>query len=247
MTRRWYCAIGIGIFFAVLSANIPATFVDSALSRPSAGKLRLVEARGTLWSGEGQLEIRDTNGLVGVAKPVSWQALPWSLIRGHLVFNIVLDQSPKSFPVAISFSRIEITEANISLPAVALGLAVPTLAPLGLGGQVSLHISQAFVQQNSVRGNATVQWRAARSTLTPVAPFGDYELTIESDGEMPHTTLRTLQGPLQIDGKDSPASDGQRMFLVTLSVPADLQQQMVPLLRLIAVERSPGLFELKVK
>ncbi len=249
MTSRWYYAIGLAVFFGVLAANIPATFVDSALSRPSNGKIRLVEAQGTVWYGAGLLEIRDMNGRVGVAKPVSWRALPWSLIRGHLVFDVLVDQSPKSFPVTISLSRIKIENANISLPAVVLGLAVPQVAPLGLGGQVTLHVSEVTLQSNSMLGNATVKWISATSALTQVAPFGDYELIIDSDenGNAPRAVLRTLRGPLQMDGKNASTPNGQRMFLVTLKVPEDVQPQLRPLLRLIAVEVSQGVFELKVK
>jgi hypothetical protein len=60
-----------------------------------------------------------------------------------------------------------------------------------------------------------------------------------------HATLRTLEGPLQLDGEGSWSGRGSPGFLATARVPEPQQEQLSPLLRLIAVERGTGLFELR--
>ncbi|MDO8263578.1 MAG: hypothetical protein Q7T21_10165 [Gallionella sp.] len=45
-----------------------AMLIDAGLQPISHGKLRLVEAHGTLWSGTGQLDIRDTGGRTGIGR-----------------------------------------------------------------------------------------------------------------------------------------------------------------------------------
>jgi general secretion pathway protein N len=246
--RRWsLLAIGLGAYALALIATAPATLVDAGLQRASHGRLRLAEAQGTLWSGSGQIEIRDAGGRTGVAKSLAWRFLPESLLRGRLVCEVELDQSAKRFPVTISLSRIEIANAEISLPATVLGLGVPKLAPLGLTGDVLLRVASLSIERKEMRGNATLQWRDAGSVLTPISPLGDYELRLDGEGATVHAYLRTIQGPLRLEGKGSWANGNHPVFLATARVPAQHQQQLAPLLRLIAVERGEGSFELVLK
>lgn len=246
--KRWsLLAIGLGAYALALIATAPATLVDAGLRRASDGRLRLAEAQGTLWSGTGQLEIRDAGGRTGVAKTLDWRVVPGSLLRGHLVCEVGLEQAAKRFPVTIALSRIDLANADISLPAAVLGLGVPKLAPLGLTGDVLVHVTTLSIGRSATRGGATLQWRSAGSALTPVSPLGDYELRIEGEGPVVRATLRTLQGPLQLDGKGSWTRSDSPAFLAIARVPAQHQQQLAPLLRLIAVERGDGSFELQLK
>jgi hypothetical protein len=245
---RWRLfAIWLGAYIIGLIAIAPATLVDAILQGASNGRLRLAEAQGSLWSGAGWIEIRDAGGRNGVAKNLAWHVQPASLLRGRLVLEIDLDQAAKKFPVSISLTRIEFADTDINLPAAALGLAVPKLAPLGLTGDVLLHVANLSIGHSAMQGNATLQWRAAASALTPVAPLGDYELRFESEGTAIHASLHTLQGPLQLDGSGSWTSGNKPMFLATARIPPQHQQQLAPLLGLIGIERDEGNFELQFK
>lgn len=246
MKRRHLIAIGLFVYAVAAIATAPARLVDSGLQRASNGRLRLVEAQGTLWSGSGQIEIRDTGGRTGVAKSLAWRVVPESLLRGRLVCEVELDQSTKRFPVTISLSRIELANADISLPAAVLGLGVPKLAPLGLTGDVLIHVASLSIARNEMEGNATLQWRAAGSTLTPVSPLGDYEIRLDGEGMMLHAFLRTISGPLRLDGKGSWTHGDSPAFLAMARVLPQHQQQLAPLLRQIAVERGEGSFELQL-
>jgi hypothetical protein len=59
-----------------------------------------------------------------------------------------------------------------------------------------------------------------------------------------HAALRTLEGPLQLEGKGTWSNGAPPSFLVTAQVPAQHREQLAPLLGLIAVERGAGRFEL---
>jgi general secretion pathway protein N len=246
MKRRHLIAIGLFVYAVAAIATAPARLVDSGLQRASNGRLRIVEAQGTLWSGSGQIEIRDTGGRTGVTKSLAWRVVPESLLRGRLVCEVELDQSTKRFPVTISLSRIELANADISLPAAVLGLGVPKLAPLGLTGDVLIHVASLSIARDEMEGNATLQWRAAGSTLTPVSPLGDYEIRLDGEGMMLHAFLRTISGPLRLDGKGSWTHGDSPAFLAMARVLPQHQQQLAPLLRQIAVERGEGSFELQL-
>lgn len=245
--RRWsLLAIGLGVYALVLIATAPATLVDAVLQHASQGRLRLAEARGTLWSGSGQIEIRDAGGRAGVARNLSWRLVPELLLRARLACEIGLDQSTRPFLLTLSFTGIELANADISLPAAVLGLGVPKLAPLGLTGDVLIHVANLSIARDAVEGNATLQWRTAGSTLTSVSPLGDYEVRLDGEGRTIHAYLRTVAGPLRLDGKGSWTRDRSPEFVAMARVPQQHQKQLAPLLRLIAVERGAGNFELQL-
>jgi general secretion pathway protein N len=245
---RWTApALGVGVFAAALIALAPATLIDARLELASDGRLRLASAEGTLWSGAGWIEIRDADGRAGVAKGLAWRVRPESLLRGRLVAEVELDHAAKRFLVTISLSRIEIADAGINLPAAALGLGMPRLAPLRLTGDVLVNIPHLSLERGRMDGDATLQWRAAGSALTPISPLGDYEVRFKAVGPAVHAVLSTLEGPLQLEGKATWSNGDPPSFLATARVPAQHQEQLSPLFHLIAVERGTGTFELQLK
>ena len=238
---------GLAAYTLVLIATAPATLIDAGLGQASAGRLRLAEARGTLWSGTGQIEIRDANRNSGIAKSMTWRIRPAYLLLGKLRYEVALDHAVQHFPVTISPSRIEVADADINLPAEALGLGVAKLAPLGLTGDMLLRVARLAFRRGSVQGNATLQWRGAGSAYTRISPLGDYELRLEGNGTAVLASLRTLQGPLQLDGQGSWASGRNPVFQGNARVPPQQRQQLAPLLRMIAIDRGEGRFELQLK
>ncbi|MFY9327465.1 MAG: type II secretion system protein N [Georgfuchsia sp.] len=246
--RRWrLTGLGLVAYALGLIATAPATLIDARLEQSSAGALRLAEASGTLWSGTGLIEIRDANRSRGIAKSIAWNIRPAYLLRGKLRYEVTLDHAAQHFPVTVSPSQIEVISASINLPAATLGLGVPQLAPLGLSGDMLLNIPRLAFRRDSVQGNATLQWRGAGSAFTRVSPLGDYELRLEGDGATVKGSLRTLQGPLQLDGEGSWSNNRNPVFSGTARIPPQHKQQLAPLLRMIAVERGDGSFALQLK
>lgn len=247
MKRSSLLAIGLAIYALGMIAIAPATLIDAGLHSISDGKLRLVEARGTLWAARGQIEIRDPDGRSGVAKDIAWRLRPEALLRGQVVYDAELERSGTTFPVTLSLSGIELDNADISLPAAALGLGVPKLAPLGLTGDIQLHINTLSIAGRNVQGKASLRLRDAGSAFTPISPLGDYELRLDGKGTTVQILLQTIKGPLQLDGKGSWVIGKNPDFLAVAQVPPQHRQQLDPLLRMIAVERDAGRFELQLK
>lgn len=247
MTRWVLIAIGLGAYTFVLIATAPATLVDAGLRRASDGRLRLAEAQGTLWSGSGLIEIRGLGGHTGVAKSLTWRLHTDAALRARFTYEIEIGQGSAPFPVTIFWSRIELKNADISLPAAALGIGIPKLEALGLTGDVNLHIASLSIGRFTTLGSATLQWLAAGSALSPMSPLGNYELRLNGTGSIVHATLHTLQGPLQLDGQGSWIIGHSPVFLAMAYTPPQFQQRLEPFLRLIAVERDAGRFELQFK
>lgn len=240
-------AAGLGVYALALAVTVPATLVDAGLQQVSHGRLRIAEARGTLWSGAGQFEIRDAQQRTSIAEQVSWSIRPLHLLRGQLVSEIRWGLSAKPFQIALSVSRIDIADADLDFPAAMLTAVEPRLAPLGLTGDLRLQITRWSVDHRDFRGNATLHWRNAASAYAQVSPLGDYELRFTGEGAAVRATLLTLRGPLQLDGQGSWDYGGVQKFRATALVPPQHRQQLAPLLRLIAVERGAGRFELQLQ
>lgn len=261
--RRSLIAGGLAAYALGLMVTAPASLLDAALYQASDGRLRLAEARGSLWSGAGQIEIRHVGrselgrpigspvgspvGRTGIAKNLAWRLLPAYLLRGQLRTEIRLDQREQPFIVTVSLSGMAIDDADIDLPARALILGVPKLAALGLTGDVNLRVPHLAVGNKSMQGQATLEWREAGSALTRVSPLGDYALRLEAAGTALSASLRTLKGPLQLDGQGSWKYGDNPAFQATARIPPQHVAQLAPLLRLIAVERGDGSFLLQLK
>lgn len=235
---------GFAAYAAVLLALAPATLIDARLQAASEGRLRLAEARGSLWAGAGWIEVRDAQGKAGVARRIEWRVLPGALLRARLAAQVTLEQAARPFQVSLSTARLEITDAALQVPAAAIGLAAPALAPLRLAGEVRVHVAQLSLERGAMHGEATLQWRGAGSALTPIAPLGDYEVRFKAAGTTVHGALRTLEGPLELEGAGNWSGGAAPSYRITARLQAQHHDQLAPLLRLIAVERSVGSFEI---
>lgn len=245
---RWpLFAVGFGAYAVALIAMAPATLADAGFESASGGRLRLIEARGTLWSGSGQIEIRDQAGRNGFARGFAWRVRPEFLLLGRLECELALEPVARPFAVRLYWSRIEVADADIVLPASIFGLALPRLAPLGLTGDVLVRVAGLSVTRNGAAGRATVQWRTAGSTLTPVSPLGNYELGLDAEGTTVRAVLLTVEGPLQLEGNGTWTRGQVPVLRAVALVPAQHMQQLAPLLRLVAIERSEGRFDLQFK
>jgi general secretion pathway protein N len=244
--RRVLLAIGLALYVLALTASVPATFVDTMLQRLSDGRVRLAAGRGTLWSGAGQIELIDGSRQAGIATPLAWRFAATSLLRGILICELKLAETA-SFPVRISLSGIDVENADIALPASALGAGVRSLAVLRPTGDLLLHVRHLSLANTSVRGSVIVEWRNAGSALSRVSPLGSYELRVDANGVAAHGVLRTtLHGPLELSGQGSWQKGQAPRIAVTAHVMPESEAQLAPLLRLIAIEKRKGDFELKV-
>lgn len=246
--KHWrMLAIGLGAYVLALIVMAPATLMDAGLQRASNGRLHLADSSGTLWSGAGSFEIRDAGGQTGFASPLSWRLLPGALFRARLAYEVMSGSGPRPFPVTIFWSRIELTNVDVSVPVATLGLGLLKLASLELTGNVNLRIPNLVIRNGALQGSATLEWRSAGSALAPVSPLGDYLLRLDSAGPEIRAILETVNGPLQLRGHGAWAQGLAPVFTATAHIPPQFRQQLAPFLRLVAVERSDESFELQFK
>ena len=233
------------LYAICLVALAPATLLDVALKRTTHGRLRLPEARGSLWAGTGQLELRDPSGRAGFGTAMHWTFQPSSLLRGRLGFAVAFGDATRRFPVSLSPFGLEFSHADFLLPAAVLGVATPRMALLEPTGDLHVRIPMLSYRSDVLSGHGVVDWMSAGSALTPVAPLGDYQLNFVGAHGF-HASLRTISGPLRLDGGASRTDDGPMLLFATARVDAQHEEQLAPFLRLIAIQRSAGIYELQL-
>lgn len=237
--------VALGAYVLFLLVLAPASLLDAGLQHATDGRLRLAQAQGTLWSGTGVLEIRSATGRDGVGKNLAWVLQPRSLPRGRLEFAVNLDHRAPPFPLHLSAGGIELSNMDFTLPASTLGIAVPRIAPIGLRGDLAVHVTKFSSLDDSLSAHAVVTWKDASSALTSVAPLGTYQLLIDGNDGLLAAVLQTNSGPLQLQGTGSWRGSGPLMLSATARVDAQHRAQLAPLLRLIAIERGNGDFDLQ--
>jgi general secretion pathway protein N len=224
----------------------PATVLDSAVARASGGMVRLADATGTLWAGTGRLEARDASRGKGVGTELSWRFAPRLLLRGRFGYEVRLAGAGKSLWVGLLPGGVEISGADFVLPASILGLLLPRVGLIGPLGELHVKADRLSVAGRDWVGEGVVSWRSAGSVLAPVMPLGDYQFRLEGVTAGWEGTLRTLKGPLHLTGNGASREGVPFKFNVTARVDPEMQSQLVPFLRLFAVEREPGNFELRL-
>lgn len=246
VTAIVFCGVLFCAYMGCLVAFAPATVLDAILVRSAAGTLRLAEADGTLWAGKGRLEARDALGTKGIGTDLAWHFEPQLLLRGRLGFQVRLAGATKRLSLGFFPGGVEIEDADFFVPASVLGLVLPRMALIGPSGELHVQAARLTVAGRNPAGQAVVTWQSAGVALAPVSPLGDYEFRLESVSAGWDASLRTLKGPLQLTGKGSSRDNRPFVFKINARVEPQMQSQLVPFLRLIAIEREPGNFELQI-
>ena len=243
--KRWqWWATGIIAYVFIFLAIAPATLVDLIAQRASGGTLRVAAAHGTMWAGAGELQALDPNHQAVVSRKFAWRISPASVLFGRLVCEIALDSGATRFPVTLTPGRIELANADLALPAAILAIAEPKLAPFEFGGELQVHIIDLSIARARWDANATVIWRAARVGHGSMPPLGDYELRIAPAANGASIQLRTLGGPLELQGSGAWPHGARPAFNATARVLPQYREQLEPLLRMIAYDRGAGNYEL---
>jgi len=170
----------------------PAAWLGDALEARS--RLRLVDARGTVWQGSAILGVSDGRETTLLPGRLEWRVV------GIGAAQVSHPWLARPLGVSLASGRLAVAQGEARVPAgVLAGLGAPfnTVRP---GGVLEIVWTDAELAGSVFRGEVRVDWRDARSALSTVAPLGTYRLLLSGAGSEPSFTLQTLQGPLQLSG-----------------------------------------------
>ena len=242
MKRGACIAVAVVFYGVALAALAPAWLADTIVQRASDGRVRLAAVRGTLWSGSAVVTAGDANASVRVGA-LEWQATGVMLLP--LGVRFAVDAGATPFVARLSPVALDIDRARIEMTARALAIAVPRLASIEPTGDVTLELSRVSRGRGGASGSATVRWSNAGSALTRVAPLGAYVMRVTRTSGAVDATLSTVSGPLQIEGRGGWPPGARPSFTAIAYITAH-EREIAPLLRLFAIERGDGRFELQL-
>ena len=119
-----------------------------------------------------------------------------------------------------------------------LGAPLNTVAPTG-----SMRLSWSTLQlalekqQFSAVGRTTLQMTDMASRLSSLRPLGSYELDFDWQGQQATLTLRSIKGPLLLDGSGS-LQQGRMQFSGQAQAAAGYEETLASLLNLLGQRRS---------
>ena len=187
---------GLGVVAAIVVAFAPASLVAFYVADSTRGELRLVEARGTVWNGSG--DVATAGGQWSV--PVAWTLRPLPLLRGEALVAL---RSPGggTADVVVRDGSVAIRDVALALPAQVLRLPAGTTA----GGELRLTSPMATLGTQRQEGSLRVEWTRARIVLPGVGPvdLGTATATLGGDGTRWHGPVQARGGQLDVDGEAS--------------------------------------------
>ena len=205
-------ALGLALALVLFA---PARWLAQAVGRASGERLQLVNARGTVWTGQADLILtggegsRNPSALDGGLR---WQIRP-ALAAGVPVLQLHV-QAPCCTPEALPLTlRPRVGGGELQLGATSSRWPADLLSGLGtpwntlrLQGQLALQTQGFTVRQDQGRttlhGSVTVDALDMASRLSTLRPLGSYRLQLQTsdDGRTASLQLDTLQGDLMLKG-----------------------------------------------
>jgi len=197
----------IGVVVALV-LFAPARWLGALIDQVSAGQVRLVEPRGTVWNGSARLLLTGGDGSRDSA------ALPgqvdWRLRPGWLAINFQFNAdccTPAPLEARLvpgwNVSVLQLADGSSQWPAALLsGLGTPWNT-VKAEGSLRLMTQGLWLAWNGgrmvVSGRAELTAVAVSSRLSTLKPMGSYRLTL-SGGDRTALEVTTLEGSLQLTG-----------------------------------------------
>lgn len=241
--RPWkfigYALMGIALYLFFMVATLPAYWLGEALSRTSNGVLALRNTHGTIWNGNGLLELR-ASGASALSSHALWELQLLPLLTGKLSLtvetrgDITLRSNLLLGPRSLSLRNTEWELAATQLPA--LYAPAMFISPTG-----NLHgkADEFTIDAGQVRGETQIRWMGAGSRLGALNELGDYLLVVHGDNGQATLRMETLRGDLRIaaTGAWQPAQKGQLTLQGTLNTGAR-DDALKPLTALLQARRE---------
>lgn len=227
---RYRLVLALATVFVVALTVVlraPAAWVGDWVQ--SQGRLRLIDARGTLWNGSALLGVSDGRQVLLVPGRVSWKI---GLAAGRVMAQVAHPSLPAPLAVSLGAGSIALKAGQAELPAallVALGTPFNTVRP---GGALGLRWTDIEFKGGALGGSIQIDWRDAQSALSTVAPLGTFRLQITGGSDSTRVQLDTLRGPLRLQGSGT-LRGGRLSFNGRASADAEMRPALIGLISVL--------------
>ena len=205
-------AVGACVLFVALALAVeaPATLIDGRLDTLSGGRVRMLDAGGTLWNGRGALWFAP-----GYATPrLEWHLEAWPLLAGELRGRLEGERGAEPHAsFAIGGRAFALRDAALTVPADAVLRAADAPDALAAaGGTIGLRAESLSLQRDVIDGRVALRWDGA--SLPGPRPevriaLGDMRLDAVGQGNALTATLANAGGDVDISGSARASTNGE--------------------------------------
>ena len=243
----WIVAALLVMLITVI-ATLPAAWLAPVIERQTGGRLSLGDAAGSVWRGSaylGAFSASDQRMPIAPLLPgrFFWRLSP-AVLLGRIDLQIENSNAlSQSVNLRGNWSRWQLTPSALMLSAdrlAALGAPLNTIQPSGrmrLSWEV-LTLSRA-PDGLTIDGVMQLDMTEIASALSPVKPLGAYQLQVDWRGVRAQLRLKTLSGPLQLQGNGL-LVNGRLQFSGQAWAQEGQEQRLAILLNLLGQRRQVG-------
>ena len=229
-------------------ATLPAAWLAPVIEQQTGGRLSLGDATGSVWRGSAFLGVFSAGERAGVLAPLLPGRFQWRLSPRVLLGRVDMhidNRATLSQPADLrgSWHRWQVTPSAVMLSAdrlAALGAPLNTVQPTG-----RMRLSWETLTLSRSAGGLTIDGRMQldmteiASALSPVKPLGAYQLQVDWRGMRAQLRLKTLSGPLQLQGSGF-LVNGRLQFSGQAWAQEGQEQRLAILLNLLGQRRQIG-------
>lgn len=241
----------LGVLMVLVTALVlaPASMADWGLKVATHGRIRLADASGSIWLGQGKVVLVDVATLAvrDREQPDAVLPLPGVLIPGTIRWNIQVlplligriqvlarhDSMTQPLEISGTFSRPHFSAGSIRLPNVSLARLGSPWSTVQPTASLALSWEPFEITNGAAHGLATIELRDVASALTPVRPLGAYRLDIDGRGNDTMLKMSSIEGPLRLSGEGVFNPGRGLHFTAWAEVDESERLKLAPLVRLL--------------
>lgn len=218
-------------------AVAPAAWLDRLLMAGTRGQLRLAEATGTIWKGDGRLVFVGAAAATGAPAPDSvqgavirgvalpgrlrWQLAPLPLVVGVIEAQIMIEGMKQPVRLQGRLLDMRLSNGQLALARTDLGALGSPWSTVRPAGAVRLSWESVTVQAGRFEGRVQIELRDLSSALSAVRPLGSYRIMIDGRADQTSIELNTISGALELSGRGG--LERGRLRFTAQAAPADPQ------------------------
>lgn len=245
LPKNWwrYLLLGFTLYLLFLIINIPATWAAWGTAKATGRSVILSSPVGTLWRGKAELLISLPNTSPQKLGQVGWRLNPLWLATGRIGLTLsFLDSEIQGKGQAyVGFQHTKVSDSKFILPASYVAELYAPAKLIAPQGQIWVTVKALEFREDGAKGQATLHWKQAASSLSSVQPLGDYQLNIKAADKKADIELSTLGGSLELkgSGKWDINTSGMMVFNGT-AVARQQADELQPLLQLMGTDGGNG-------
>lgn len=189
----------------------PAALLDGRIAEATGGRLRLADAKGTLWRGQAVVATPDGR----LRAPLEWRVDPRALASGELRVALSPVSADGAMPrgrIVLAADALRVESVRLSLPAVGLATAA-SVQGLTAGGWVEVDVDRLALARDVERGTARLAWQGARLALPgrPIVDLGTVQATLAAKDGALRGPVEARGGWVRVDGEATLGTNGLQL------------------------------------